>query len=159
MTKILVFSDIHFPSRITEFPEGAIAAASGNADMVLGLGDYDDKKAVDFLYRFSDRVHLVAGNMDAPILKKQLPQTLIVPVERMRIGLVHGWGIPFGIRARVQGLFSNIDLLCYGHSHEAFYGVENDQYFFNPGSLASEPRSFGIITVNGNNADCRIIKI
>lgn len=60
------------------------------------------------------------------------------------MGLIHGWGSPHGLDDRVGGMFDDVDIIIYGHSHNAQNEVKNGTLFFNPGTAR---KSYGILTI------------
>ncbi|MDX2479651.1 MAG: metallophosphoesterase [Desulfuromusa sp.] len=103
--------------------------------------------AVDAILHAGDHVHAdletcfhplpwysVRGNMDGS--EGRLPLQRIVKLNKIRIGMVHGWGTPTGIEKRVLGSFSgrDIDVLVFGHSHRPVCRKVGSILLFNPGS-------------------------
>jgi len=62
--------------------------------------------------------------------------------------LIHGGGSPVNLRARIAQEFSseNLDVIVYGHTHEAYIAEKNGCLWINPGSV-SHPRSPSYPTV------------
>jgi putative phosphoesterase len=159
MKKIAVFSDMHIPTSLASFPmEGVIPHMDG-VGLLFGLGDYVTRESFDVLYSFGIPVYCVAGNMDDQTVKSQLPAKLTLRIEDVDIGLIHGWGGSFRIREKLIKEFEGINLVCYGHTHEAFTGNLNDVLFFNPGSVCGSNGSFGIIEIDGINIKPAIIRL
>lgn len=159
MTKILVLSDIHFPTNINNFPIEIINKYNDVIKIIFGLGDYVSQLGYDYLYSFNKDVYAVAGNMDDSVIKQNLPSVLEVKVENTIIGLIHGWGAPFGIRERIRRQFKDINVICYGHTHTAYFEKEDDIFYFNPGSICGNKPSFGILKIEKNEIDGEIIYI
>ena len=82
--------------------------------------------------------------MDSEELKRILPEKEILEIEGIRIGIIHGWGSPYGIDKRVGGMFDNVNIIVYGHSHNPQNEVKKGVLFFNPGRAKN---SFGILTI------------
>jgi len=129
--KIGVISDTHlkkFPASLAE----RITKHFKDVDMILHAGDVVELSALDI---FLDKeVKLVAGNMDSWIIKKSAPMKQVIEIEFCKIGLIHGWGSPTGIESRIIEEFDNIDILVYGHTHNASSFTRGGILFFNPGS-------------------------
>jgi uncharacterized protein len=159
MKSIAVFSDLHIPTRLDGFPLDRILPFMNNIDIIFGLGDYVNQKALDNLYSFGKTVHCVSGNMDDNIIKSIIPSKLTVTVEDVNIGLIHGWGGSFRIQEKISREFNNIDLICYGHTHEPFSGEINNIKFFNPGSICGNKSSFGKIDIDGKKIKFEIINL
>lgn len=126
--------------------------------MVLHAGDLVDT-AVLGAFEGKD-VRAVRGNMDRDDV---LPEKLIIEVEGARIGLIHGWGMPFGIEAKLLRQFDRIDCLVYGHTHSAANHVRGGVLCFNPGSptdrVFAARNSVGILEVNSGSVTGRILEI
>jgi putative phosphoesterase len=157
MKRILVLSDLHIPSSLKKFPSEILKPYITKADMIFGLGDYTTQAGINFLFGFNKEIHLVSGNMDDHIVKSQLPVKLKIKVEDVNIGLIHGWGAPYGLREKIFKEFNDVDLICYGHTHSSYFKKENGIYFFNPGSICGQNPSFGILTINKNKIKSNII--
>ena len=129
--KIGVISDTHlkqFPDYLGE----RITRHFENVDMILHAGDVVELSLLDF---FSDKeVRLVAGNMDSWAIKESAPTKLVIPIEGFKVGLIHGWGSPTGIEGRIINEFDDIDVLVYGHTHNASSFTRGGVLYFNPGS-------------------------
>lgn len=147
--RIAVLSDTH-ASRLEDLPSRLLDALAG-ADMVLHLGDYTGMDVVDGLRQLY-RCEGVHGNMDSADVKLALPEQRVIVVEGKRIGMVHGWGAPLGLEAKVRARFSDVDVVLYGHTHRPSNRTVGDVLVFNPGSAAGRfpalYASYGILTVD-----------
>lgn len=160
MTRIAVFSDLHFPHTATKFDVDYLNKYMEGVQYIFGLGDYSTQKGLDNLYGFGKLVYAVQGNTDAPFLKETLQNKIVVTVEEVTIGLMHGWGEPHRIRERIAAEFpGDISMICYGHTHESYFNYHNDICFFNPGSFGETRASFGIITIDGKKIDAEVINL
>jgi putative phosphoesterase len=139
--KIGVVSDTHVTS-LAEIPE-KILLALAEVDLIIHAGDFVTKDVLDGLKRLGE-VKAVQGNMDSDELKRILPEKELVVIEGKRIGIIHGWGSPYGIDDRVGKMFSDVDVIVYGHSHYSQNEVKKGILFFNPGRAKN---SFGILTI------------
>ena len=157
MNKILVFSDIHFPTYLKNFPVEIIEKYIDNIDLIFGLGDYDSQLGLDYLYCFNKEVYAVSGNMDDYVIKQNLSPNLTVTINNINIGLIHGWGSPIGLRDKIRNVFNDVKIICYGHTHSVYNDWENDIYFFNPGSICGKKPSFGILKIGEDYIDGEII--
>ncbi|MFY9398431.1 MAG: metallophosphoesterase [Desulfomonilia bacterium] len=153
MKKIGVISDTH----ITGYDAGLellVMRHFSDADLIVHAGDLVTMDVLDVFSALGREVAAVCGNMDSLEIRKILPEKRIITVEDVRIGVIHGWGSPHGIRDRIKHSFENVDAIIYGHSHQAFAGTESGTYFFNPGSPTdsrfTSRRSIGIMQVEGN---------
>ena len=90
-------------------------------------------------------VKAVCGNMDSGELKEILPQKEIFIANSRSIGLIHGTGGPRGIVNRIRDMFSDMDIIIYGHSHEAKNQSIRGSLLFNPGRARD---SFGLLEIS-----------
>src|SRR4030042_984172 len=157
MTKILVLSDIHIPTRMHDFPFDKIDDYAKVCDFIFGLGDYINETVIDIINSYGKKTFLVSGNMDNNLVKIKIPVKLNVKIEDVNIGLIHGWGAPSGIRKRIIHEFTDVQLICYGHTHEPYFNEENGIYFFNPGSLSNSSTQFGMLKIKNNEITAGLI--
>jgi putative phosphoesterase len=143
--RIAVLADTH-ADRLEYLPKKVIDALPG-VDLVIHAGDFTDLQLFTDLKRLKE-VKAVHGNMDSRQLKSILPTKEVIEANGKRIGITHGSGAPWGIEERIRKAFESdrIDIIVYGHSHQAQNKIINDILFFNPGKAAD---SFGIITIDG----------
>ena len=141
--KIGVVSDTHATS-FAQFPN-RILTALAEVDLIIHAGDFVTKDVLDGLKRLGE-VKAVQGNMDSDELKRILPEKELLLIEGKGIGIIHGWGSPYGIDDRVGKMFEdvNVNVIVYGHSHYSQNEIKKGILFFNPGQARN---SFGILTV------------
>jgi putative phosphoesterase len=139
--KIGVISDSHVTS-FAELP-GQIVRTLAELDLIIHAGDFVARDVLDGLKRLGE-VKAVRGNMDSEELKRALPEKEIVVIEGRRVGIIHGWGAPNGIDERVGGMFKDVDIIIYGHSHHPQNELKRGVLFFNPGRARD---SFGVLTI------------
>ena len=139
--KIGVVSDTHATS-FAEVPD-RILQALAEVDLIIHAGDFVVRDVLDGLKQLGE-VKAVQGNMDSEELKQILPEKELLVIEGKRIGIIHGWGSPYGIDDRVGKMFEDVDIIVYGHSHYSQNEVKRGVLFFNPGQARN---SFGILTV------------
>lgn len=158
MTRIGVLSDTHLREASVDLARRA-KQAWGPVDMILHAGDITSLPVLD---TFSPpEVIAVAGNMDFPPVKANLPDRLVLEVEGFRIGLAHGWGSPFGLGGRVAASFENVHAVVFGHSHRACNVVKNGTLLFNPGSAGGSrmaSATVGLLIVD-TEIEGRILKL
>jgi putative phosphoesterase len=104
-------------------------------------------------------VHAVAGNVDGAAVRARLPETRVVEVGEVRIGMVHDAGPAAGRLARMQRRFPDCDAVVFGHSHIPLHetavvaGVAFQ--LFNPGSPTDRRRqphhTMGLARVHGGD--------
>jgi hypothetical protein len=142
--KIGVISDTHL-NKFPDHLEKRIAKYFKDVDMIFHAGDVVELSVLDF---FLDKeVKLVAGNMDSCEIKQISPIKLVIPIEGYKVGLIHGWGSPAGIEDRIIKEFDDIDILVYGHTHNASSFTKNGVLFFNPGSPTD--KRFAVVNTIG----------
>lgn len=140
--RIGVISDTHVKT-IDDVP-AKILKALAEVDLIVHAGDFTERAVLDGL-RTIGRVKAVAGNMDSDELKKILPQKELFVVSRKKVGLIHGSGGSLGIVSRIRELFTDVDLIIYGHSHEPYNQYLQGSLMFNPGRARD---SFGLLTID-----------
>ena len=150
--RIGVLSDSHADS-FTQLHDKIITALL-NVDLIIHAGDFVAKDVLDGLKQLGE-VKAVRGNMDSDELKGILPEKELLEIEGKRVGIIHGWGSPYGIDDRVGEVFSGVDIIIYGHSHYPQNETKNGVLFFNPGQARN---SFGILTI-GAKVSGKIIKL
>ncbi len=157
--KIGVLSDTHIPQMAKKISEKVIELFS-DVDLILHAGDIVDKTVIEELESIA-KVEVVKGNMDEP--DNPYPLKKVLNVEEVKIGLIHGYGSPFGLRDRIRKEFYELDVIVYGHSHKSYNKIENGILFFNPGTPTDKifalHNSVGILEINGSNAEGQIIKL
>lgn len=160
--KIIVLSDTHIPERAQDMP-ARVYADMEKADMILHAGDMTSVKFFKKLDKIKT-LKAVQGNMDELGLKEKLPVKQLIKIGLFTIGLIHGWGSPFGLIEQVRNEFAGerTDMIVFGHSHQGLNIHKNGIIFFNPGSptdkIFSKVTSYGIITIN-DKIEAKIINI
>lgn len=150
--KIGVISDTHVQT-LNEIP-APIRQALTEVDVIVHAGDFTEKSVLDGL-RILGKVKAVCGNMDSGELRGILPEKEQFVFSGKKIGLVHGSGGPWGIAERVRALFADVDIIIFGHSHQACNQYLKGSLFFNPGPTRL---SFGLITIE-DEIEAEIIKL
>lgn len=157
--KVGVLSDTHIPLRAKKIP-GKIIELFSDVDLILHAGDIVDRTVIEELESIA-KVEVVKGNMDES--DNPYPIKKVLNVGEIKIGLIHGYGPPFGIRGRIRKEFDELDVIVYGHSHKPYNRIENGVLFFNPGTPTDKIfalyNSVGILKINGHNAKGQIIKL
>ncbi|MBW2544441.1 MAG: metallophosphoesterase family protein [Deltaproteobacteria bacterium] len=129
--KIGVISDTHLnipDDRLEKIVEDYFH----DVDLILHAGDMVE---LDVLDVFRDKkVYAVSGNMDHDSVREVFPGKRILEIEGRRIGLIHGWGSPFGLEEKIMREFENVECIVYGHTHRAMNEVRDGILLFNPGS-------------------------
>jgi len=157
--KIGVVSDTHI-SGFDKNLKQAIDEIFSDIDLIFHAGDLVDLKVLDM---FGDKqVRAVCGNMDNPRVRQELPEQLIVEINGLKIGLIHGWGAPDGIEKKILNKLGKLDCIVFGHTHYPVNKTIEGVYFFNPGSAMDRRSapfcSVGVLEI-GNEITGRIIKV
>jgi putative phosphoesterase len=148
MIRIGVLSDTHLTVPTDDF-ERNVNLAFRDVNIIFHAGDITTKEVLDSLARWD--VRAVQGNMDEFNLKSVLPDKRVEEVEGKRIGIIHGWGGPYGIEELVMKEFRDVDAIVFGHSHIPLNIVKKGVPLFNPGSFRgryAHPGTMGIIDVD-----------
>ncbi len=157
--KIGIISDTHIPDKVKKIPEKVFQTFS-NVDLIIHAGDLVDETIIDELGVIA-KVEAVKGNMDKT--DNPYPVKKTFNIEKMKVGLMHGYGPPFGLRKRIRKEFDDINIIVYGHSHVPYNDIENGILFFNPGSatcnIFDQHNSIGIIEINGKETKGQIIEL
>jgi putative phosphoesterase len=154
-TRVVVLSDTHLvepgrPGR-RDLPE-AVWSWIARADVLLHAGDVLDTATLDVLGR-DVPLHAVLGNNDTGLVGV-LPETRVVEVAGVRIGMVHDSGPRAGRPSRLRRRFPDCPVVVFGHSHEPVDEVGVDgQRLFNPGSptqrRAQPHHTLGVLDLAG----------
>jgi len=141
--KIAVLSDTHVTS-FDDIPRKIIDRLS-TVDLIVHDGDFVTLNVLEGLNKLG-KVTAVHGNMDSSELRNSLPDKEIIEVGSRRIGITHGWGLPWEMEKKVRTMFPDekLDAIIFGHSHFSQNKVIADILFFNPGKAS---QSFGILTI------------
>jgi putative phosphoesterase len=150
--RIGVLSDSHVAS--FDQLNNRIITALAEVDLIVHAGDFVAKDVLDGLKQLRE-VRAVRGNMDSDEIKEILPEKELLEIEGRKIGIIHGWGSPYGIDDRVGNVFGRVGIIIFGHSHYPQNETKNGVLFFNPGQARN---SFGILTI-GAEVSGEIIKL
>lgn len=142
MVRIGVVSDTH-ADLLRQVPAPVMKALS-EVDVIVHAGDFTEMAVLEGLRALAE-VKAVAGNMDSAEIKRMLPREDSFVIEGRRFGLTHGSGPSWGLAHRVRNMFENVDVIIYGHSHEAASEHIEGILLFNPGRARN---SFGIMTID-----------
>jgi hypothetical protein len=150
--RIGVISDTHVKT-FDELPAPIITVLAG-VDLIVHAGDFTERPVLEGLRRLG-AMKAVCGNMDSAELKRTLPQRELFIVNGKKIGLIHGWGGPWGIADRVREKFSDVAIIIFGHSHQTCNQYIGGSLLFNPGRASD---SFGLLTID-DEVRAEIIKV
>ncbi len=132
--RIIAISDTHIQT-LNDLDQKAIDKLS-RADLILHAGDFTGIQFVRELKELT-RFTGVYGNMDPPSIRAELKPVEVVEVEGFRIGVTHPseGGSPFGLLQRIKKRFADVNLVVYGHTHQAKKNEVEGVIYVNPGSL------------------------
>ena len=150
MTRIVAISDTH-AKNLDALPKALLAEIS-DADIVVHCGDYTSITLLKELRDLAKRFVGVYGNVDTIDIRQEVPKKTVFDIDGKKIGVIHPhWGgAPFGIEEAIVKEFHNVDLILFGHTHDAWTDTINGVTFLNPGQACSafmEKATAGIITV------------
>ncbi len=128
---VAVISDTHLREPDQDFMDRLAELGTG-CEVLLHVGDMVSAKVLTALP--FPRVEAVAGNMDLPELRGRLPEQKILDLAGKRIGLIHGWGSPFGLMKKVRNQFDDVDCIVFGHTHHVCNEILGGVLMFNPGA-------------------------
>jgi len=160
--RIGVLSDTHLRNP-EPFLDRILDEVFADVEMILHAGDIVTRKVLE---RLEERgVLAVCGNMDDYEVADTIPQSRIIPVDKWRIGLIHGWGSKEGLPERVISRFGEdeVGVIVFGHSHIPFWENVKGIYMFNPGS-ASQNRyigngTVGVLRIEDEGIDAQFINV
>ena len=138
--KLLLLADTHVPTRARDLPE-PVWDEVAKAELVLHAGDWVDVALLDELDGRSARLVACWGNNDGPALRARLPERADATLGGLRFTVVHETGGASGRDARMSRLYSDTDVLVFGHSHIPWNATsETGLRLLNPGSPTDRRR-------------------
>ena len=154
MTRILAISDTH-AKNLSALPKALLTEIS-DADIVVHCGDYTSITLLKELRDLAKRFVGVYGNMDNVDIRQEVSKKTVFDIDGVKIGVIHPhWGgAPFGIEEAIAKEFHNVDLILFGHAHDAWTDTINGVTLLNPGQAYSafmEKVTAGIITVGSRS--------
>ncbi len=158
----MVLADTHIGRRSRRRLPDAAYAHLAEADVILHAGDVLVPELLDELRGFAP-VHAVLGNNDGELVGL-LPETLVIRLDGVELGMVHDSGPAKGRAARLRRRFPSADLVVFGHSHIPWNEPGLDgQILFNPGSPTerrSQPaHTLGRVELDGGRVISHRIEI
>jgi putative phosphoesterase len=115
--RLLILADTHVPRRARDLPE-QVWHAVDEVDVVLHAGDWVDVTLLDTLQARARQLVGVVGNNDGPALRARLPEVTTVPLDGVRVTVVHETGAAAGRERRVDAAYAHsTDVVVFGHSH------------------------------------------
>jgi putative phosphoesterase len=131
--RAVVVADTHLrPGSRRGLPDAALAQLE-QADVVLHAGDVVTGHLLEALEGYAP-TWAVLGNNDHD-LAGVLPETRMLDLAGVRVGMIHDSGPRKGREARLRRRFPDADLVVFGHSHIPWNAPGLDgQWLLNPGS-------------------------
>jgi uncharacterized protein len=114
--RLLLIADTHVPKRARDLP-AQIWDEVATADVVVHAGDWVAPDLLDALESRAARLVACWGNNDGPELRQRLPERADVLLAGLRFTVVHETGAATGRETRMSRLYSDTDVLVFGHSH------------------------------------------
>lgn len=153
--RILVCSDTHgdfyaLNQAISEQPE---------AEIIIHLGD-GAEEAEEMRAIYPDRMVIqVKGNGDFGSRYPLVDEYLLAGKHVL---MTHGH--LYGVKTELYTLYllakeKNIDLLLFGHTHQAFQDYQNGLYVLNPGSLKGVNATYGIVDITQSGIITNVITL
>jgi uncharacterized protein len=140
MATLAVIADTHLPRGSRELPTSCIERLR-RADLIAHAGDFVTRAIYHELAALGPPVVAVHGNQDDAELRALLPETRVVDVAGIRIGLIHDAGPAKGRLNRMRRRFPDCDAVVFGPSHIPLSDTDDDGFqIFNPGSPTDRRR-------------------
>ena len=151
--RAVVLSDTHIRRGGSRRLPDAAYALLETADVILHAGDVVCADLLDELGGFAP-TYAVLGNNDLDPGLSHLPETRVVAVAGVDVGMIHDSGPAKGRAVRLRRLFPSAGVVVFGHSHIPWNEVGLDgQVLFNPGSPTErrmQPvHTMGVIEIDG----------
>jgi len=151
--KVGVVADTHMPRFGAELPAPLRdGLRDEGVELIVHLGDFTGT-GIPELFEALTPLEAVAGNNDPPELVARFGRRKIVPVDGVRLGLVHGDGPRGTTIDRSVSAFAEekVDVICFGHSHQPLCERRGGLWLVNPGSPTDrrqQPRySYAILEI------------
>ncbi len=137
---VTLLADTHLPKRARALPQEVWAAVE-SADVVFHAGDWVEASLLDELTARSSRLVACYGNNDGAELRSRLPLVARAELGGLRFAVVHETGQKLGREARMAGLYPDVDVLVFGHSHIPWdTRADTGLRLLNPGSPTDRRR-------------------
>lgn len=137
---VAVIADTHMPRGGRRLPDACIDRLRA-AELILHAGDVVAAPVFEQLAALGPPVRAVHGNMDDATLLARLPETLVVDVGGLEIGMTHDPGPRAGREERLAGRFPGCAAVVYGHTHEPQVSRAGEVWILNPGSPTERRRA------------------
>ncbi|MCF2135690.1 MAG: YfcE family phosphodiesterase [Candidatus Thorarchaeota archaeon] len=136
MQRILVFGDLHVPTRRDSIPDTfARRIAATTYDLALVTGDLVEESEMREIMPPLPQCYIVQGNMD---FGSHYEFHHEVRIEDLNFLLLHGTQLrPRGNLDQLWEILLNIDVdvAVHGHTHVPSIDLHRDRLFINPGTI------------------------
>ena len=135
-----------------------------SVDLIIHAGDICDLSTLKLLKKIAP-TKAVQGNMDESAVKKELLLKEIIICGDLKIGVTHGHiGESRETLKNVMTFFKDdkMDVVIFGHSHQARNERVGNTLYFNPGSpndVTAKFFSYGLISIVAGKIKAEIVKI
>ena len=136
-----------------------------SVDMIIHAGDICDLGTLKLLKKMAP-TKAVQGNMDESSVKKILPTKENIACGAIKIGVTHGHiGDTREALKNAMAAFNNehMDVVIFGHSHQALNEKTGATLYFNPGSpndvIKAKFFSYGLITIEHGKVKAEIVRV
>ncbi len=157
--RVVALADTHVPDGgARDLPAPAWRALE-QAEVILHAGDVVGAGLLSRLEAVAP-VHAVLGNNDVGLV---LPETVVVDLGAVTVGMVHDSGARKGREGRLRRRFPSADLVVFGHSHVPWWAAGVDgQWLLNPGSATQrrgQPhRTLAVLDLEGGRVvACEVV--
>ena len=142
----MVFGDTH-AQNFNEIPKVLVEAIK-KADWVIHVGDFTSEKVLNRIIDLKgSHFYGVHGNSDPLSIRNKLPSKNVISINNIKIGITHPviGGSSTLTENRVLTEFKdvNLDVIIYGHTHEAKIEKKAKNMIVNPGKGYLEENTFG----------------
>ncbi len=150
--KLLLFSDNHRDRQSVK----DVVKLYPNLDRYISLGDSEMRESeLTELNVFG-----VKGNYP---YEPKFPKELTLVLEGAKVFLTHGhlFSVKMGLKRLLNyGLYNDVDIICFGHTHRPLIKEIQGVVFINPGSLCSRKlhnkSSYALLEITKNNINVEI---
>ncbi len=161
MTRVAVISDTHLPRRGRSLPRRLLEECE-RADRILHAGDFVRHAVLAELQAYGP-VDGVLGNCDDLDLVGTVPETRVVEIDGVRIGMVHDAGGAAGRGARLAARFPDCQVVVFGHSHQPLVEQDAGVLLLNPGSAIDRRRApvctMAVLELDAERLDVSLIEL
>lgn len=140
-----------------------VSRAFHGVDAILHAGPVGDLLVLDQLKAIAP-TEAVCGNAESHEVRSELYVRAVWRSRGLKIGLIHGYGPPYGLNDWMVKQFENepVDVIVYGNHFEPKARKEGNIYFFNPGSFSGRlpegvrgrgPSRLGLLYIEGRKVE------